>query len=99
MTARIKFITSLMVVALSGVAFAAVAGEGASGEKLTEEQKTLMKQLDANQDGVISESEATAHPELARRFEEIDRNGDARLEKAEFARFELSETGSTDEKR
>lgn len=97
MTAKPRLIPSLLVIALSGTAFAAVAGGGGAGEKLTAEQETLMKQLDANQDGVISQAEATAHPELARRFEEIDRNGDERLEKAEFARFEVREVKEMDE--
>lgn len=99
MTAKMKSILSLLVVVLSGFAFAAVAGGTGSGEKLTQEQKQLMKRLDANQDGVISEAEATAHPELAKRFEEIDRNSDSRLEKAEFARFEVRESETMEEKR
>lgn len=90
MTAKRTFIPSLLVAALSGVAFAAVAG-GQGAKDLTMEQKDLMKQLDANQDGVISQAEAAAHPELSQRFQEIDRNGDQRLEKAEFARFEVTE--------
>lgn len=91
MTAKTKFISNLLVAALSCVAFVAIAGGGAAKE-LTMEQKDLMKRLDANQDGVISQEEASAHPVLAQRFREIDRNGDQRLEKAEFARFEVTPT-------
>lgn len=97
MTAKMKFIPSLLVVALSGVAFAAVAG-GTGSKDLTMEQKGLMKRLDANQDGVISQAEAAAHPKLAQRFQEIDRNGDQRLEKAEFARFEVTDESEGEEK-
>lgn len=60
--------------------------------ELSQEQKDLLTQLDANQDGVISEQEALRHPELAERFRQLDRNGDQILERAEFARFEVDET-------
>lgn len=99
MNAKVKLFSSLLVVALSGVAFAAVAGGTGSGKDLTHEQKGLMQKLDANQDGVISEAEAAAHPELAQRFQELDRNSDQRLEKAEFARFEVSESPETEDER
>lgn len=59
--------------------------------KLSQEQKDLLTQLDANQDGVISEQEALRHPELAERFRQLDQNGDQILEVAEFARFEVTE--------
>lgn len=97
MTSKRTFIPSLLVAVLSGVAFAAVAG-GEGSKDLTAEQKDLMQQLDANQDGVISQAEAAAHPELSQRFQEIDRNGDQRLEKAEFARFEVTEESEGEEK-
>lgn len=98
MSAKMKFIPSLLVAALSGVAFAAVAGGTGSGHDLTMEQKKLMQQLDTNRDGVISQAEAAANPKLSERFQEIDRNSDQRLEKAEFARFEVTESQGEDEK-
>ena len=39
-----------------------------------------MRKLDLNDDGVIERSEAAAHPRLAARFDQFDRNGDGRLD-------------------
>lgn len=58
---------------------------------LNDEQKQLMSQLDTDRDGVISQTEAQRHPELAQRFQALDENRDEVLEKAEFARFEVRE--------
>jgi len=46
------------------------------------------QKLDANGDGYVSPQEATANPKLAAQFDKLDRNGDAKLDQAEFARFE-----------
>lgn len=59
--------------------------------KLTEEQEQLIMLLDVNNDGVISFAEAQQLPELAERFNELDRTGSGQLERAEFARFEVTE--------
>lgn len=40
-------------------------------------------QLDTNLDGAIDRAEAAAHPRLAEKFEELDRNGDGRLDASE----------------
>ena len=43
--------------------------------------------LDANKDGVIDRAEAAARPQLAARFDELDRDSDGRLERAEMPRM------------
>lgn len=85
-------ITLTALAAAMSLSLTAAAGEDKDMSKLSEEQKQLLTQLDTNQDGVISEREALQNPELAERFRQLDRNGDAILEKAEFARFEVTET-------
>lgn len=89
-----KMTTLTALVAAMSLSLSAMAGGDKDKDmhKLSEEQKDLLTQLDANQDGVISEQEGLRHPELAERFRQLDRNGDAILERAEFARFEIDET-------
>lgn len=96
MRVKAKFVTNLLVAALTGVAFAAVAGGSGKSGELTMQHKELMNKLDANQDGVISQSEASANPELAKQFRELDRDANQKLEKAEFARFEVTESTEGD---
>lgn len=45
-------------------------------------------QLDANQDGMISQEEAQALPPLAEQWTEVDVNADGTVDAAEFAKFE-----------
>lgn len=87
-------ITTVLTAMVAGLAlsFSAQAGGDKDMDKLNEEQKQLLSQLDTNQDGAISEREAMSHPELAQRFRELDRDNDAVIEKAEFARFEVKDT-------
>lgn len=58
-------------------------------QPLTPAQHELWRQLDTNLNGVISQREAFAHPDLARRFKRLDRNQDLELAKSELARFEI----------
>lgn len=60
----------------SGIAFA---GEG--------KEKTF-SDLDQNQDGVITQSEAAAHTELAAKFTDVDTNQDGYLTPSEFEALE-----------
>ncbi|MDT8448900.1 MAG: hypothetical protein RQ847_01880 [Wenzhouxiangellaceae bacterium] len=83
-------VLQMMIGAVGAMALTTgIAVAGDEGKELTEEQKSLMSQLDSNGDGVISNSEAQNHPELAQRFQELDENRDSVLEQAEFARFEI----------
>jgi Ca2+-binding EF-hand superfamily protein len=63
----------------SGIAFA---GEG---------EKKSFNDLDENQDGVITQSEAAAHQELVSQFTTVDTNQDGYLTPSEFDAME-SET-------
>ncbi|HUD96015.1 MAG TPA: hypothetical protein VMO24_00630 [Woeseiaceae bacterium] len=61
------------IVLASGIAFA---GEGKDSKKFED--------LDANQDGVITQSEAAAHQDLVAVFNEVDANADGYLTPSEF---------------
>lgn len=50
--------------------------------------KSLYKNLDANKDGTINQSEAAALPVLTDKWKELDANADGILDEAEFAKFE-----------
>lgn len=56
-----------------------------------------LERLDANNDGRITKAEAQKDPELARRFSELDTDRSGKLDRGEFARFEVGgETSPTD---
>lgn len=50
-----------------------------SGFAIAQQQATPRAAVDANKDGVITRAEAAAHPRLAQRFDELDKNKDGRL--------------------
>ncbi len=51
------------------------------------EQKPAPVRLDANGDGAIDRQEAAAHPRLAQRFDELDKNKDGKLSRDEMPRW------------
>jgi hypothetical protein len=63
------------IVLASGMAFAGE-GEGTDSKKFED--------LDANQDGVITQSEAAAYQDLVAVFNEVDANADGYLTPSEF---------------
>jgi hypothetical protein len=73
-----KKITAILggLTLVAGMAFA---GEG---------QKSSFNELDQNQDGVITQSEAAADPELVAKFTEADTNQDGYLTPSEFEALE-----------
>jgi Ca2+-binding EF-hand superfamily protein len=48
-------------------------------------QGESLAELDADDDGVISEEEAEAYPPLAEAFDRVDANEDGLIDKAEYA--------------
>lgn len=52
-------------------------------------EKSLYQDLDANKDGLITQTEASASPKLNEKWKEIDANADGMIDKAEFAKFEM----------
>jgi hypothetical protein len=48
------------------------------------------KQLDANANGTIEQSELQGHPEALKQFKAADANGNGKLEQGEFAAIELT---------
>lgn len=84
-----------------GIPFAALlavsAGALAAGQTGTEgmaerhSQPPVYSEVDANQDGVVTRDEARSHPDLDARWDQLDMNRDDRLDRSEFARFEMRE--------
>jgi len=66
----------LLAASTTGAVFAAAAPE----------QKPATR-MDANGDGVIDRQEAAAHPFLAQRFDELDKNKDGKLSRDELPRW------------
>lgn len=54
---------------------------------------TQFNRLDANKDGMVSRSEASANRELIGRWETLDVNRDGSLDMSEFAAFEMPTPG------
>ena len=72
----------------SGQAAPPVPGtSGAPGA--TGEGKVTLEALDTNHDGKLSPSEAATNDALTAQFVHLDRDRDAHLNPAEFARFEI----------
>lgn len=76
MSQRTPMILLAMLLATSaaGVATAATPSESRPGAT----------RIDANGDGVIDRQEAAAHPRLAQRFDELDKNKDGKLSRDEL---------------
>jgi len=55
-----------------------------SSSKLTVSMQTKFDSLDTNRDGYIDKQEAAADPQLAKQFERLDANKDAKLSMTEF---------------
>jgi len=66
--------------------------QGAIGSQ--SESATLFSKLDTNKDGMISKKEAAANKELAKQFDSLDVKKVGKLDQAEFARFEESQSSS-----
>ena len=78
-----KLTLTALTLLISGVA---IAGDSA-----------LYKNLDTNKDGAISQQEARALPGLNEKWVELDTNADDRLDPAEFAKMEFTDTESESE--
>ena len=77
-------IAAALAVALAGLAVAAPPSTSAPSTR----SHGVMQKLDLNQDGVIDRSEAAAHPRLAAKFEQLDKNADGRLDANERPRWQ-----------
>ena len=53
-------------------------------------QKKDFQALDTNGDGVISQQEADANPELASNWQQADKNADGQVDMSEFSAFETT---------
>lgn len=77
--------TVTVVYAFYGIPVSA-AGEG---------QNARFSQLDANQDGYISETEAQSGQRLSDNFQQADSNSDGRIDRSEFSAFETGGTSAS----
>ena len=74
----------LLLSAISLMATSVSAGDAANTSE-------SFKQIDADQNGMISQTEAANNQALAPVFDQVDANHDGMLDSDEFARFEIVE--------
>lgn len=67
----------------AAVVLSLFAGNAAAQATQAMPERAARMQIDANGDGVIDRAEAARFPRLAARFDQLDRNGDGRLEASE----------------
>ncbi len=82
-TLRMSFLAAAMVLAGTALAAPQAATDQAGANRHGEHP---MLKRDTNGDGVIDRAEAAAHPRLAEKFTQLDRNDDGKLERDEFRR-------------
>jgi hypothetical protein len=75
---------TLIVAVFSTLAFAA-------------DQQQSWKDLDVDQNGFISQGEASSTQDLIVKWNEYDANQDGQLDQDEFAQFEMESNGNTSE--
>jgi hypothetical protein len=74
---------------------AAPVAPGTAGEPAkADDGAATVDQLDSNKDGQITKAEAQGDQALARRFSELDRDNSGKLDRGEFARFEIGDQTS-----
>lgn len=89
-----KLLAMAVATLVSGPVLAAGTGTGWSGQSSPTAAPDFT-QLDTNQDGVVSESEAAASQHVQRHFAKVDANGNRELDRAEFSAFEFGVIGWT----
>lgn len=85
---KIHTLTAIAALTLAGGAVAQQ-DKGVPGIDADMNASVKMTQ-DKNSDGKISKSEAASDQKLAKQFDKLDSNKDGNLDKAEFAKFEVS---------
>ncbi len=87
----------LFGIAASLVSFGALAAGGSSmgqsSQPMTQSQQPSFHKLDANNDGHISRQEAQKDPQLQGQFAKADKDGNGKVDRGEFAKFELHSQG------
>lgn len=97
-----RILTAAIIAGMfSGSAFAAGAGSEVQmgGQAQSGSLGTSFSELDTDQDGVISRSEAAEQPQLVDSWDQADRDGDGELNRTEFSAFEEigdAELGTSD---
>jgi Ca2+-binding EF-hand superfamily protein len=82
---RIRAVAGLAAIATLAIgACALVVAMTASRAHAADQGQPTFDALDKDKDGVITASEARAHPAIASRFAEADKNQDGYLSRAEF---------------
>lgn len=79
-----KLIMALIAAAFSTLAFAG-------------DQKQTWNELDVDQNGFISQGEASTDQDLVTKWNDYDANQDGQLDQDEFAQFEIQQEGEMSE--
>lgn len=72
-----------LITILAGVCLASGTSAG--------QDNTSYQALDLDNDGIISEQEADAVPQLKEAWKQVDANMDGQVDRAEFSAFEITE--------
>ena len=88
---------SMITIVLAGLFTGSVLAEGAGGmgmgagksmEQMRATQEARFQNIDGDQDGFISRTEAENHPRLTTNWGKADANADDKLDATEFSAFE-----------
>jgi len=81
---RIRVVAKLALIATFAIGTCALVAISASRAQAADQGQPTFDALDKDKDGVITASEARAHPAIAARFADADKNQDGYLSRAEF---------------
>lgn len=84
-----RAITRLSASALIALGVVSLGAHAAEGEAAN---KVPFEEVDANGDGMITQQEAQSSP-LGGAFAQADQNGDGQVDQAEYAAYQLQQTG------
>jgi Ca2+-binding EF-hand superfamily protein len=74
------------IILAAGTAATLAAGAAVAADKQAQQDDPGFNQLDRNNDGTLSRTEAARNPYLVKRFQEADHDGDGKLSRFEYLR-------------
>ena len=95
MNIKLHTMAAIAALAFAGTAFADSNQRGVPGVDVDVKGRADLKMpmVDKNSDGKVTRSEAASNPQLAQQFDQLDKNKDGTLDKAEFAKFQAHGDG------